>query len=119
VRANVDRARERSIASAVAKQVEHNDAVAGWYERDDVAPETAGRRKPVDEYDRIAGAARAGRVIVEAGTGQIEELTAHQRPWIASRREDATSPKKRNAGRHVVAARVARSGNVGATRTAS
>src|SRR5262249_310569 len=63
VRANVDGAGERTITSAVAEQVEHDDAMARRRERDDVAPEMTRRRKAVEKHDRIAGAARSGRIV--------------------------------------------------------
>ena len=112
VRAHVDGARERTIAAPVAEQVEHDEAMPGGHERNDVVPQMARGRKSVDEHDRIAGAARSGGVVVEARAGEIEELTAHARQPDRIGAEDACGASmletrsKCNAGRHDVTARV-------------
>ena len=61
----------------------------------------------MDEHRGYSGTARSGGVVVQPGAGEVEELTAHARPWVASEREDvyrgACTLENRtedNAGRH-------------------
>jgi len=88
MRMNADVASEWSVASAVAKQIEHDESVAGGHERHDVAPQMARGGEAVDEHDGPTGATRSGRVVVQARARQIEKLTAHANPGVASGRED-------------------------------
>ena len=88
LRANVHRSLHRTVASAEAKQIEHDEPMAGRHERNDVAPQMAGRRKAVDEDDGIADTSRAGGVVVDPCAVEIEKLTAHASDRFAWGRED-------------------------------
>ena len=70
----------RPIAPAVAEQVEDDEAVSGWNERNDLVPQMARRRKTVDEYCGYSGAPRSGGVVIQPGAGEVEKLTAHANP---------------------------------------
>ena len=88
LRLHVHRALHRAIASPEAEQIEHDEAMARRHERDDIRPEMARGREPVYEHDRVAGAARAGGVVVDPCAVEIEELTAHASARFAWGRED-------------------------------
>jgi hypothetical protein len=80
VRADVDRVRAGPITASVAEEVEDDEAVAGWHQRDDVAPQVARCREAVKENHGYARAARSCGVVVEPRAAKIEELTAHAEP---------------------------------------
>ena len=67
----------RRIAATEPQEVGDHEAVARWHLRDDIAPEVARRRKPVEEDDRLAGTTSSGSVVVESCAADIDELTAH------------------------------------------
>src|SRR3982750_647796 len=68
------------IASPVAKQVHHDDAVTWRYKRRYLRPKVRRRGEAVQENDGLAGTATAGRVIVEPSAVHIDELTSHVEP---------------------------------------
>src|SRR3954467_11610516 len=83
VRANVHFVLRRTIAPAKAEEVEYDETMALRHERNDVAPQVAGRRKAVQEDHGIAGAASAGGVVVDPRAVEIEKLTAHASARLA------------------------------------
>jgi hypothetical protein len=80
VRADVDRMRAGPIAASVAEEVEDDQSVSGWHQRDDVTPQMARSGKAVKENHGHAGATRSCGVVIEARAAKIEELTAHAEP---------------------------------------
>src|SRR5512132_31165 len=77
VGADVDWMRQRTIAASIAEEIDDDQAVSGRHERHNVAPEMARRGEAVQEHDGFAGAACAGRVVIESRPAEIEELTSH------------------------------------------
>jgi hypothetical protein len=65
------------IASTEAEEIEYDDAMARRQFRDHIEPEVAGGRKPMNQYDGVAGSAAPGRVVVNPLSGKVYEFTAH------------------------------------------
>jgi hypothetical protein len=80
VRADVDWVRAGPIAASVAEEIEDDQSVSGWHQRDDVAPQMARGREAVKKNHGYAGAARSCGVVVEPRAAKIEKLTAHAEP---------------------------------------
>ena len=75
---NVDGMRVRTIAAAVAQQVEHDEPVARWHERHDAAPQMARRGEAMEKHDGRARPSRTRRVVVDSRAGEVEEFAAHR-----------------------------------------
>jgi hypothetical protein len=67
----------RSVAPAISEQIEDDETVSWWNERNDLVPQMARRRKTMDEYRGYSGAPRSSGVVVQPGAGEVEKLTAH------------------------------------------
>jgi len=96
--ADIDGAREWTIASAVAEEIDNDDSMPSGHERNDVGPEMPRGRESVDKHHGIAAAAGARSVVVESRTGEIEKLTAHGGTWIAWGREDVRMTSGKQQG---------------------
>src|SRR5690349_12181915 len=77
VRADSHRPAKRTIASAIAEQVDDYDPVAGRNERNNIGPQVPRRWESVEEHHRLPRAARAGRVVIQTNAVQIDKFTAH------------------------------------------
>jgi hypothetical protein len=71
------RARGRRVAPAVAEEIEDHRAVAEREAGDDARPEVGGGEQAVEENERVACAAGARGVVIEAGASYVDELTSH------------------------------------------
>jgi hypothetical protein len=84
----VDATLARSIAATIAEEVEYDETMSSWNERNDFVPQMTRRRKSVDEHGRHSGTSCSGGVVVQPGAGEIEKLTAHASLGVASGAED-------------------------------
>jgi hypothetical protein len=66
-----------AVASAIAEEVDDDDAVSGRDERDHLGPEVSRGREAVNQDDGLAGAARAGGVVIEACAVEVDKLAPH------------------------------------------
>jgi hypothetical protein len=80
VRIDVDRVRAGPITASVAEEVEDDQSVAAWHQRDDITPQMARGGKAVKKNHGHARAPRACGVVVEPCAAKVEELTAHAEP---------------------------------------
>ena len=65
------------IASTKAKEIEDDDSMTRRQFRDHIEPEVAGSRKPVNQYNWLAGPAAPSRVVVDPMSREVYEFTAH------------------------------------------
>jgi hypothetical protein len=84
MRADADVPIRRRVAATESQKVEDNDAVTRRKQRDDIGPEVARGRKPVDEHHGYAATARPGGVVIDTRAGKVEEFTPHRgaRAWV-------------------------------------
>jgi hypothetical protein len=68
---------KRTIASAIAEQVDDYHTVAGRNERNNIGPEVPRSWKSVEKHHRLPRATRAGCVVVQPNAVQIDKFTAH------------------------------------------
>jgi hypothetical protein len=66
-----------AIAASVSEEVDYDNTMPFWNERNDLGPEMRRSRKPVKEDDRLTGTARSGSVVVEPSTVYVDKLTPH------------------------------------------
>src|SRR5919198_3608380 len=81
VRANADRPAEWTIAAPITEHVHHDHAMSGRHQGDDVAPEMSRGREAMKKDDRLTGAPRAGRVVIEPNATDVDELSAHRESY--------------------------------------
>jgi hypothetical protein len=67
-----------SVAATVAEEIDDDDAVAFGNEWNDLCPEVRGRRKAVNEDDRLAGPTTSGSVVVQPSAVYVDKLTPHE-----------------------------------------
>lgn len=68
------------VGTPEAEQVGDNDAMPGWKEGDQVAPEVTAGRKSVEKDYGVAQPSRPGRVVIESPRTDFHELSPHQSP---------------------------------------
>ena len=86
--ADVDAVCQRPIASTMSEEIDDDESMTRWYERNDVTPQMSRRREAVQKDDGVPGASRSGGVVVDARAGEVEEFTAHGAYCVAWARED-------------------------------
>jgi hypothetical protein len=75
----------RAIATAVTEKIDDNYAMALGNERNNLSPQVRRGRETMEKYDRLAGPASPGSVVVEPRSVYVDELSPHglERPTTA------------------------------------